>query len=146
MTRTKVALFVAREVLRWLSFTSLFAAAWWLSTSPGPFGPSDHETARRVIGVLIGVWLIATGNQLPKGRLVPASNENSALLQRFQRVLGWQSVVSGVVFALFYLALPVDAAFNLTNFVGGLMFFAAMLLGVHRRRPRDPVIGVAPTK
>lgn len=146
MTRGTLALFVARETLRWLSFTALFAAAWWLSASPGPFGPSDHETARRVVGILIGIWLIATGNQLPKGRLVPASNENSVTLQRFQRTLGWESVLTGVVFVLFYLALPVDAAFHLTNFVGGVMFFAAMLLGVRRRPIRDRVTGVAPTK
>ena len=85
-----------------------------------------------MVGVLTGIWFIVTGNRVPKRALVPPSNENSAVLQLFQRFLSWASVLAGVVFVVCWLALPVGWASYASNFFASLLFFAAMFL-VRRR-------------
>ena len=126
--KRRVAIFAAREILNCLVIGGLLLAEWWLRTFGEQFGTGDVDAARRVVGILTGIWFIVTGNRVPKGALVPPSNQNAAVLQLFQRFIGWASVLTGVVFVVGWLALPVGWASYASNFFGGLLFFAAMFL------------------
>ena len=126
--KRRIAIFAAREILSWLVIGGLFLAEWWLRTAGDQLGAGDVDTARRVVGILTGIWFIVTGNRVPKRALVPPSNENSAVLQLFQRFVGWASVLAGVIFVVCWLALPVGRAHYASTFFGGLLFFAALFL------------------
>ena len=132
---TRVAIWAASTILNLLVGFGLFFAWWWLPRFGEQFGMGDVDTARRVVGILIGIDFIVNGNRLPKGRLVPPSSENSAVLQRFQRFLGWACVLAGVVFVLTWLVLPVRVADEVSTISALLIFFAAMFLLWRRVRP-----------
>ena len=128
MMNSKVAIFAAKETLTWLAIIGLFFAGWWLPTFGERSGIEDIDTARRAVGILTGIWFIAIGNRVPKGALMPPSHDGAAAVQHFQRLLGWACVLTGVVFVLFWLVLPVDRADHLGAFSAGLLFFSAMFL------------------
>ena len=98
MMNKSVAIWAAKTILNFLVWFGLFFASWWLPRFGEQFGMGDVDTARRVVGILIGIGFIVNGNRLPKGGLVPPSNENSAVLQLFLRLFGWACVLAGVVF------------------------------------------------
>ena len=87
MMNKSVALWAAKTILNFLVWFGLCFAWWWLPRFGEPFGMGDVDTARQVVGILMGIYCIVTGNRVPKGRLVPPSSENSAVLQQFQRSL-----------------------------------------------------------
>ena len=126
-----------KEILRLLVLSGLFLVGWWLPTFGEQLGTGDVDTARRVVGILTGIWLIADGNRAPKLMLVPPSHDDSAAVQRFQRFTGWSWVLVGVVYVLLWLVLPVDQAYNASSivlFCGFLLFAAQMFLLVRRAR------------
>lgn len=127
MMNRKVAVFAAKELLNWLAIIGLFFAGWWLPTFGEQAGIGDIDTARRAVGILTGIWFIATGNRVPKTTL-PSSRDGAAAVQQFQRHLGWACVLTGVVFVLFWSVLPVDRADDLGAFCGGVLYFSAMFL------------------
>ena len=134
MMNRRVAILAARELLTWLGMIGLFFAGWWMPTFGEQSGIGDIDTARRVVGILTGIGFIALGNRVPKGMLLPPSHDGAAAVQQFQRHLGWACVLTGVVFVLFWLVLPVGWASYLANFSGGLLFFSAMFLVWRRVR------------
>ena len=127
MKKRSVAIFVARETFTWLVFSSLLLAPWWLPTFGDQFGIGHIDAAPRVVGILTGIWFIVTGNRVPK-RTLPSSHENAAVLQGFQRFIGWACVLTGAVFLVCWLTLPLDLAFYVSNVSGPMLFFAAMFL------------------
>ena len=135
MMNKRVAIWAARTILTFLAGFGLVFAGWWLPRFGEQFGMGDVDTARRVVGILIGIDFIVNGNRLPKGGLVPPSNENSAVLQLFLRLFGWACVLAGVVFVLAWLVLPVRAADGVSTTSAPLIFFAAMFLLWRRVRP-----------
>lgn len=138
MINKSVTVWAAGTMLNFLVTFGLLFAWWWLPRFGEQSGMGDVDTARRVVGILIGIDFIVTGNRLPKGRLVPPSNENSAVLQWFQRFLGRACVLAGVVFVLAWLVLPVRAADGVSTISAPLIFFAAMFqLSRRMRHLRD---------
>ena len=123
-----VAIWAASGILNLLVGFGLCFAGWWLPRSGEQFGIGDVDTARRTVGILMGIYFMVNGNGLPKGRLVPPSSENSAVLQLFLRLFGWACVLAGVVFVLAWLVLPVRVADGVSTISAPLIFFAALFL------------------
>ena len=130
MKKRSVAIFAAKTMFSWLWLVSsgLILAGWWLPTFGEPLGTGDVDTTRRVGGILMGIWLIANGNGMPKAMLLPPSHANAAVLQRFLRFFGWAGVLTGAVLVVCWLALPVERAYDASAFFGGLGYFGAMFL------------------
>lgn len=100
-----------------------FALAIRLSDAFGVHPP--RSLALRVTMLATAVFLIATGNALPKV-LVPASRFGDvARVDACRRVAGWTGVLTGVALALVWLVLPEDAAMVASL---GLFAVAALVL------------------
>ena len=72
---------------------------------------NDPDRGRRATMIIIGAFLAAAGNALP--RLLPPVSlmqGNAARVQAFHRFAGWTWVLCGLGFATAWLALPIDAA------------------------------------
>ena len=71
----------------------------------------DPDSGRRTTMIIIGAYLAATGNAMPR-MLPPVSSMqgNGARVQAFQRLAGWTWVLCGLGFAMAWLVLPIDAA------------------------------------
>lgn len=94
--------------------------------SPHPVSP---ETARRSMGVLLGVVVIVYANAVPKA-LSPLTRMRGdpAAEQNLRRFTGWSLVSGGVGYALAWLFAPL----NLANALAGCLLGAALLLVVIR--------------
>jgi hypothetical protein len=71
---------------------------------------ADSEVARRSTGVLIGVFLVMIGNDMPKHLPPLSSGLGGARQQAFHRLGGWTWVLCGLTSAISWLALPIDVA------------------------------------
>jgi hypothetical protein len=71
----------------------------------------DSDLSQRLAMVIMGVFLMFTGNAMPK-MLTPLSvmQCNGAKTQMFQRFAGWTFVLAGLAFAVAWLTLPSDIA------------------------------------
>lgn len=69
------------------------------------------EFSQRSLFVIMGIFLVLTGNTIPK-RLarLPRAAEDAARSQSFYRFAGWTWVITGLVFGLAWLVLPLNAA------------------------------------
>ena len=96
-----------------------------LGLVPGP------DLGRRATMVILGAFLVFTGNALPK-TLTPLSALacDGSRTQAFQRFAGWTWVLTGLAFALAWLVLPVAAAkpVSVSVLVGGMLMVAAQLV------------------
>jgi Ca2+/Na+ antiporter len=97
----------------------------------------DPDSGRRATMIIFGAYLVAFGNSLPR-MLPPVSSMqcSSARVQAFQRQSGWTWVLCGLGFTTAWLALPLEAAAN----VSLALMAAAMLVTIGQllrlRRPR----------
>lgn len=86
------------------------------------FGVSA-DFAQRALMVVIGAFIATIGNEIPK-RIVPLHRQASdpARVQALFRFTGWTWAVTGLLLALAWLILPIDAAQALTFVVvpGGM--------------------------
>ncbi len=86
--------------------------------------PVDANLPWRAIMVVAGVFLVVTGNAIPKS-LTPLSIQRSdpARVQAFQRFAGWTWVLIGLAFALVWVALPVKVAHSVSYplLLGGIL-------------------------
>lgn len=89
----------------------------------------DADVARRVTMIVLGGFLASIGNSVPK-QLRPLSVLacDPARVQAFQRFTGWTWTLTGLLMALFWIALPIESARPLT-----LMVTAAAMLMIGRR-------------
>jgi hypothetical protein len=98
--------------------------------------PAEPDASRRATMVILGAFLAFTGNALPK-RLTPLAELrcDGAREQAFQRFSGWTWVLTGLGFALAWLALPgaVAKPVSMSVLVGGMLGIATRL--VRLRRP-----------
>lgn len=114
MTKDSDAAWYAREMLNTLVMMGLFNLGYWLPAFGERFGIEDIDSARRLVGVLLGAYFIVDGNRTPKMTLVPPSHVAAMPAQRLLRVTGWTSVATGAAYALSWLVLPVDLAHQIS--------------------------------
>jgi hypothetical protein len=71
----------------------------------------DPDSGRRMTMIILGAYLVVTGNAIPK-HLAAASSTlcDGARAQAFQRFAGWTWVLCGLGFTIAWLALPIEAA------------------------------------
>ncbi|MEO8481193.1 MAG: hypothetical protein ABI634_03230 [Acidobacteriota bacterium] len=71
----------------------------------------DPDSGRRMTMIILGAYLVVTGNALPKTFATASSMQcDGARAQAFQRFAGWTWVLCGLGFATAWLALPTEAA------------------------------------
>jgi hypothetical protein len=87
--------------------------------------PGAADLSERAMMAILGAFFVFTGNAIPK-TLRPLSPlpEDAARVQAFQRFAGWTWVLTGLVFAIAWLILPLRFAES-TSF---LLLPAAILL------------------
>jgi hypothetical protein len=101
----------------------------------------DPDLPRRLSNVVAGALLVFTGNVMPK-LLTPlaAMSCDGARMQAFQRLAGWTWVLTGLAYAIAWLALPIAVArpVSVLAVVSGTLVVAtrfAQLLWWKRRNP-----------
>ena len=99
----------------------------------------DPDSGRRITMIILGAYLVVTGNVIPKTVATASSMQCSgARLQAFQRFAGWTWVLCGLGFSTAWLALPIDAAKSVST----ALVVSAMVVTIVRllrlRRPQQP--------
>ena len=100
---------------------------------------SDREGGFHATMIIIGLYLAAIGNSLPRS-LPPTSSMpgNAARVQAFQRFAGWTWVLAGLGFAAAWLVLPKDSAVPVSvAVVLGALVLIVLQLVRHRNRGRE---------
>src|SRR5262245_50216479 len=99
----------------------------------------DIATTKRFSMAMLGVFLVITGNALPK-MLTPLSDLrcDPAKVQAFQRFSGWMWVLTGLAFSGIWLLSPLDVAYPLSMLVllGGMLINAVRLVRLRRTGQR----------
>lgn len=107
------------------------------ATSVGLF--VDIATTKRLSMAMLGIFLVITGNGIPK-MLSPLADLrcHAAKVQAFQRFSGWMWVLTGLAFSAIWLLLPLDAAYPLSMMVllGGMLINAVRLVQLWRTRQK----------
>ncbi len=102
---------------------------------------SDRDSGFHATMIIMGLYLAAIGNALPRS-LPPTSSMpgNAAQIQAFQRFAGWTIVLAGLGFAAAWLALPKDSAVpvSVAVVVGGVVLILVQLLRL--RKPRGTTL------
>jgi hypothetical protein len=98
----------------------------------------DPDSGKRATMVIIGAYLVVTGNAMP--RMLPAVASmrcSGARVQAFQRLAAWTWVLCGLGFTAAWLGLPIDTA----RPVSIALMAAAMIVTVmgllRLRKPRQ---------
>lgn len=98
---------------------------------------NDGDLTRRATMVIIGAFLVSTGNTMPK-RLTPlaALECSPATVQAFQRFAGWTWVLTGVAVMIAWLALPLDPANTVSTvaLVSGMIVTATRIVQLRLTR------------
>ncbi len=99
-------------------------------------GMLDPLVARRGVGAMLGLMLVATGNFVPKLRLFqPAAG--AAHSDAIDRFAGWTFVICGLAFAVIFLFAPADMLFVAAPLVvlAGFLAVLARWLTWKRQQP-----------
>lgn len=104
-------------------------------------GSLDPLLARRGVGAILGLMLVATGNFVPKLRLFEprSGNADSHSIDRFA---GWIFVVCGLAFAVVFLLAPADLVFVVPPLIvvaGFLAVLARWLMWKGKQAPTRPM-------
>lgn len=124
-----------------IAFAALIVAFSLGATLAGALGAIHaSDLGRRTTMAILGAVLMFTGNAMPK-TLTPLSalKCDVAKVQTFQRFAGWTWVLTGLGFAIAWLALPVRAAtpVSLALVAGGLFAMLAQVVRLSRTPQRS---------
>jgi uncharacterized membrane protein YeiB len=105
---------------------------------------NDPDSGKRTVMIIIGLYLAATGNSLPR-MLPPVSlmQGNAARVQAFQRFLGWTWMLFGLGFAIAWLVLPIDAAGPVSVALVAAAFIFTVVQLLRLRKPRQDAPGLS---
>ncbi|HUK53940.1 MAG TPA: hypothetical protein VL099_11680 [Candidatus Binatia bacterium] len=113
----------------------LISLGWKLATALG--ASADPDLWRRATMVVIGGFLVSTGNSIPK-KLAPLYSlpYDAGRFQAFMRFAGWTWVLTGLALALTWVALPVQLAESLTLLIipGAMLVIGAQFVRLRRTR------------
>ena len=94
----------------------------------------DADLGRRAMMVIIGAFLVLTGNDIPKTLTPLWALRDAARVQAFQRFVGWTWLLTGLTLALIWLFLPVKLAESTTFLVvpSGMLLVGAQVVRLRR--------------
>jgi hypothetical protein len=97
---------------------------------------SDRDLGLRATMIILGAYLAAVGNNLPR-MLPPVASMpgNAADIQAFQRFAGRAWVLGGLGFAIAWLALPIDTAVPVSAAVVAAALIGTVLQLLRLRKP-----------
>jgi hypothetical protein len=101
-------------------------------------GADVVDVAKRITMAMIGVYLMFTGNALPKSLIPLAGLRNDPIgAQIFRRFAGWTWTLTGLALAATWLLLTPARAGNVTLFIVplGMLLIAVRRLTLPRPRP-----------
>ena len=98
----------------------------------------DPDSGRRLTMIILGAYLVVTGNALPKQFATASSMQcDAARVQAFQRFAGWTWVLCGLGFATAWLALPIDAAEPVSIAIVATAMIVTIVRLLRLRRPQQ---------
>ena len=98
----------------------------------------DPDSGRRITMIILGAYLVVTGNALPKQFATASSMQcDGARVQAFQRFAGWTWVLCGLGFATAWLALPIDAAESVSTALVATAMIVTIVRLLRLRRPQQ---------
>jgi hypothetical protein len=98
----------------------------------------DPDSGRRITMIILGAYLVVTGNALPKQFATASSMHcDGARVQAFQRFAGWTWVLCGLGFATAWLALPIDAAESVSTALMATAMIVTIVRLLRLRRPQQ---------
>lgn len=126
-----------RSGIVWAGLIVAASLAAKLATALGAAGSAD--LFERMMMATLGACVVFTGNTIPKTLTpLPALEQDAARVQALRRFAGWTWVLTGLAFAIAWLALPVDLAEHLSFVLlpGGMLLIAAQVVRQRRTRQR----------
>jgi len=104
---------------------------------------ADPDSGRRATMIILGASLAVIGNGLPR-MLPPISSMqcDGARVQAFQRLAGWTWALCGLGFATAWLALPIDAAEDVSTALLVAAMIVTIVQLVRLRKPRQHAPGL----
>ena len=98
----------------------------------------DPDSGRRATMIVLGAYLVMTGNAMPR-MLPPIASMrcDGARVQAFQRLAGWTWTLCGLGFIGAWLALPIGAAEPVSTTVVVAAMIVTIVQVVRLRRPRQ---------
>lgn len=132
-----------RRIIQVLAGALLMAAAVLAISYARSQGLIEDNLAHRLRGVIIGVFLVITGNAIPKTRgLYGKENCEPSTRQSFRRYAGWIFVLAGLGYTISWLAVPIAHAETVAVvFVAAsiVLVLPRMVWCALKRRPSQPV-------
>ena len=103
----------------------------------------DPDSGRRASMIILGAYLVVTGNALPR-MLPPMSSMpgDGVRVQAFHRLAGWTWVLCGLGYAVAWLALPIGAAEPVSMAVVVAAIIVTIVQLLRLRYPRQHAPGV----
>jgi uncharacterized membrane protein len=108
-----------------------------LASTLGAANGADLQ--ERIMMAILGACIVFTGNTIPKTLTrLPALEEDAARVQALRRFAGWTWVLTGLAFAIAWLALPVELSVRLSFVLlpGGMLIIGAQVIRMRRTRQR----------
>jgi len=126
-----------RSGVAWAGLILAVSLAGKLASTLGASYGADLQ--ERVMMAILGACIVFTGNMIPKTLTrLPALEEDAARVQALRRFAGWTWVLTGLAFAISWLALPVELSERLSFVLlpGGMLIIAAQMIRMRRTRQR----------
>jgi hypothetical protein len=95
-------------------------------------GAIENDIAKRGVGIILGLILIAAGNLLPKFRLFDAPGRDPAQTLAAERFAGWVFVITGTAYVIIWALAPMSSV-RLVSSIVGLTSFALVAFDLIRR-------------
>ena len=93
--------------------------------------PVDPDLPTRLTMVMLGGYLVVSGNAIPRRFTARAAmGPHAARVQAGQRFAGWTFVLAGLAFAIAWIVLPTDVAepLSVAFLLGGTLIVAVRLV------------------
>jgi hypothetical protein len=90
----------------------------------------EENTARRALGVSIGILMLVVGNYLPKTRFLKTLRWTASWATAAERLTGWAFVLTGAVDVCAFVMTPLSLARTLSSCLGAIVVLAIFVTGL----------------